>query len=91
MGGVDCDMFEVANEYLPYMLHGTRETCYCSCLMAAVMAGRSPRDAVVFAGDFTHDATTSAKQPDFKNRGVSFEPLLGKVAQLLGRSARPTA
>ena len=26
----------------------------------------------------------SAKQPDFKNRGVSFEPLLGKVAQLLG-------
>ena len=84
VGGVDCDMFEAANEYLPYMLHGTGDL-YCSCLMAAVMAGRSLRDAVVFAGDFTHDAMiVSAKQPDFKNRGVSFEPLLGKVAQLLG-------
>ena len=48
-------------------------------------SARSLRDAVVFAGDFTHDAMiVSAKQPDFKNRGVSFEPLLGKVAQLLG-------
>ena len=84
VGGVDCDMFEAANEYLPYMLHGTGDL-YCSCLMAAVMAGRSLRDAVVFAGDFTHDAMiVSAKQPDFKNRGVSFEPLLGKVAELLG-------
>ena len=40
VGGVDCDMFEAANEYLPYMLHGTGDL-YCSCLMAAVMAGRS--------------------------------------------------
>ena len=83
VGGVDCDMFEAENEYLPYMLHGTGDL-YCSCLMAAVMAGRSLYDAVVFAGNFTHDAMiVSAKQPDFKNRGVSFEPLLGKVAALL--------
>ena len=41
-------------------------------------------EAVTFAGDLTHDAMiVSAKQPDFKNRGVSFELLLGKVTDLL--------
>lgn len=84
VGGENCDIFEVSNEYLPYMLHGTGDL-YCSALLAAIMAGRSLADAVSFAGDLTHDAMiVSAKQPDFENRGVSFEPLLGKVASLLG-------
>ena len=35
--------------------------------------------------DFTADAMLiSAKQPNFEDRGVSFEPLLGKVTALLG-------
>jgi len=81
--GVDCDFFEAANEYLPYMLHGTGDL-YCSCLLAAVMAGQSFADAVEFAGGFVHDAMiVSSKQPDFLDRGVSFEVLLGKVADLL--------
>ena len=84
VGGIDCETHELSNEYLPYMLHGTGDV-YASCLLAAIMAGRTLEEAVRFAGDFTHDAMiVSAKQPDFKNRGVSFEPLLGKVAQLLG-------
>lgn len=83
VGGVDCETFEVHNEYLPYMLHGTGDL-YASCLMAAVMAGRSLEEAATFAGDFVHDAMlVSAEQPDFRDRGVSFEPLLGKVCELL--------
>lgn len=75
--------FEVANEFLPYMLHGTGDL-YCSCLLAAVMAGRTLEESVRFAGDFVHDAMiVSSKQPEFRDRGVSFETLLGRVADLL--------
>ena len=71
------------NEFLPYMLHGTGDL-YCSVLLAAIMAGRSVEDAVAFAGDLTHDAMlVSAEQPSFRERGVSFEPLLGRIAALL--------
>ena len=83
VGTQDAAFFEVNNELLPYMLHGTGDL-YCSCLLAAVMAGRSTEEAVRFAGDFVHDAMmVSAQQPQFQDRGVSFEPLLGKVAALL--------
>lgn len=83
VGGADCETVEVSNEYLPYMLHGTGDV-YASCLLAAIMAGRSLAEAVEFAGSFTHDAMlVSAKQPDFKDRGVSFELILGQVTDLL--------
>ncbi|MCI8468136.1 MAG: pyridoxine kinase [Eggerthellaceae bacterium] len=77
------EIVEVSNEYLPYLLHGTGDV-YASCLLAAIMAGRSLEEAVAFAGDFVHDAMiVSAEQPHFQERGVSFEPLLGKVTALL--------
>lgn len=83
VGGIDRETFEVHNEYLPYMLHGTGDL-YCSCLLAAIMAGRDLHEAATFAGSFVHDAMiVSAKQPEFRDRGVSFEPLLGKVCGLL--------
>ena len=83
VGGQDIAFTEVSNEYLPYMLHGTGDV-YASALLGAVMAGRTLQEAVDFAGSFTHDAMlVSAKQPDFKNRGVSFELILGKVTDLL--------
>ena len=83
VGGAHGDVEEVSNEYLPYMLHGTGDL-YCSCLLAAVMAGRPLVEAAAFAGDFVHDAMiVSAQQPEFRDRGVSFEPLLGKVCKLL--------
>lgn len=75
--------FAVGNEYLPYMLHGTGDL-YCSCLLAAVMAGRTLEESVLFAGSFVHDAMlVSAEQPQFRERGVSFETMLGRVADLL--------
>ena len=83
VGSVDCETHELSNEYLPYMLHGTGDV-YASCLLAAIMAGRTLDQAVRFAGDFTHDAMiVSAKQPNFQERGVSFELLLGQVTDLL--------
>lgn len=84
VGTRDGAFLEVHNELLPYMLHGTGDL-YCSCLLAAIMAGRTLEEAVRFAGDLVHDAmTVSSQQPHFQERGVSFEPLLGKVAALLG-------
>ncbi|MGI6105833.1 MAG: PfkB family carbohydrate kinase [Raoultibacter sp.] len=83
LAGQNCEMEEISNEFLPYMLHGTGDL-YCSCLLAAIIAGRSLSEAVAFAGCFVHDAMIiSSKQPDFENRGVSFEPLLGKISHLL--------
>lgn len=77
------DIIEVTNTYVPYMLHGTGDV-YASCVLAAIMAGRSLVEAVAFAGAFVHDAMiVSAEQPHFEDRGVSFEPLLGKVSALL--------
>lgn len=83
VGSAHGEVHEVHNEYLPYMLHGTGDL-YASCLLAAIMAGQSLVEAVSFAGEFVHDAMiVSAQQPAFKDRGVSFEPLLGKVCALL--------
>lgn len=84
VGGVDMpQIVQVCNEYVPYMLHGTGDV-YASCVLAAIMAGRSLVEAAAFAGRFVHDAMLiSAKQPNFQDRGVSFEPLLGQVSQLL--------
>ncbi len=83
VGGRDYDAVEVSNEYLPYMLHGTGDL-YCSCLLGAIMAGKTLVEAAAFAGDFVHDAMiVSAQQPDFQNRGVSFEPLLGNMCAVL--------
>lgn len=83
VGGAGISTCEVSNDYLPYMLHGTGDV-YASCVLAAVMAGESLQEAAAFAGDFVHDAMiVSSKQPHFRERGVSFEPLLGKVSSLL--------
>lgn len=83
VGGVDCDVFEVHNQFVPHYLHGTGDL-YASALLAGVMAGRSLYEAAWFAGNLTHDAIiVSTKQPHFEERGVSFEPLLGKVSALL--------
>lgn len=77
------DIIEVENEYVPYTLHGTGDV-YASCVLAAIMTGRSLVESTAFAGSFVKDAmVVSTKQPSFQERGVSFEPLLGKVSDLL--------
>lgn len=82
VGGKDMDIVEASNEFLPYMLHGTGDL-YASALLAAVMVGKNLEDAVKFAGNITHDAMiVSSKQPNFQDRGVNFESLLGQVTDL---------
>ena len=74
---------EYSGELLPYQFHGTGDL-YCSCLLAAIMCGRGLEEAVAFASDFVVEAMgITLSQPDYQLRGVSFEPLLGKVAALL--------
>jgi pyridoxine kinase len=66
------------------MLHGTGDL-FASALLAAVMTGADLAEATRFASDLVPAAmVVSAQQPNFQDRGVSFEPLLGKVASLLG-------
>ena len=81
--GEQNEFAETRNELLPYMLPGTGDL-YASCLLAAIMAGKTLLDAAQFASDFVAEAMVlTNEQPDFRNRGVSFEPLLGKIAGLL--------
>ncbi len=81
--GQDFEPQCIENLYVPFMLHGTGDL-YASALLAAIMAGRNMAEAVEFAGTLTHDAMlVSSQQPDFQNRGVSFETLLGRVSELL--------
>ena len=75
---------EVADELLPYMLHGTGDL-FASALTAAVYTGKALDEAVAFAGELVRDAMVITRdQPEYEMRGVSFEPTLGKVAALLG-------
>lgn len=71
------------NEKLPYMLHGTGDL-FASALLAAVMAEKDLLTATEFASNFVVDAMkVTAHQPDFENRGVSFESLIGEISALL--------
>ena len=73
----------VSNPYLDYQLHGTGDV-YASALLAAIMCGQSVAEAATFAGNLVYEAMVlSAKQPRYLERGVSFEPLLGRVCELL--------
>lgn len=73
-----------AHDKLPYMLHGTGDL-FCSALAAAVYCDKGLVDATRFAGQFVCDAMKITRnQPNYEERGVSFEPCLGKVAALLG-------
>ena len=83
VAGQGLPMTEVAHEKLPYMLHGTGDL-YASGLTAAIMAGRGLVEAARFAGEFVRDAMEITRyQPEYEMRGVSFEPVLGEVADLL--------
>lgn len=68
---------------LPFLLHGTGDL-YASSLLAAVMAGKGLVESTRFAGQLVYDAMLITKdQPDYQRRGVSFELVLGELAELL--------
>ena len=74
---------EVAEELLPFMLHGTGDL-FASGLCAALFAERSLPDATRFAGRLVAAAMrVTPAQPDYEMRGVSFEPALGMVSDLV--------
>lgn len=74
---MDCDIVEVSNEYLPYMYMGTGDVC---CLLFA----GSCYGGTLTAGSGSirwrlrtrrYDCICQAVQ--FRDRGVSFEPVIG--------------
>lgn len=74
---------ELAHEKLPYMIHGTGDT-FTSSLIGALLAGRGLAEAAHIAGEFVRDAMiTTRNQPEFEDRGVSFELVLSSMTDLL--------
>lgn len=74
---------EHAHEKLPYMIHGTGDA-FASALCGAVMAGKGLSESAHIAGEFVRNAMVSTRnQPDFEERGVSFELNLGEMTALL--------
>ncbi|MCO6557906.1 MAG: pyridoxamine kinase [Bifidobacterium sp.] len=74
---------ELAHDKLPYMIHGTGDA-FASALCGAVMAGKTLGESAQVAGEFVRHAMESTRnQPDFEERGVSFELNLGELTGLV--------
>lgn len=83
IAGRDCETLALGSELLPFNLHGTGDL-YCSCLTAALYAGKDLAYAVDFAADIVRRAMlTSRLQPDYDQRGVSFEREIRAISQLI--------
>lgn len=83
VAGSDGSRACLSHERLPYMLHGTGDL-FASAVSAAVFCGRTVEEAAQFAGEFVRASMAmTCHQPDYQQRGVSFESLLGQVAALL--------
>ncbi|MDF7641399.1 pyridoxamine kinase [Bifidobacterium sp. ESL0784] len=75
---------ELAHDKLPYMIHGTGDA-FASALCGAVMAGKTLGESAQVAGEFVrHAMESTCNQPDFEERGVSFELNLGELTGLVG-------
>lgn len=76
---------ELPHEKLPFMIHGTGDA-FASALCGALLAGRGLAESARIAGKFVRDAMVSTRdQPHYKERGVSFELVLGEMTALLSR------
>lgn len=72
---------ELSNELHPSSLHGTGDL-FASCVTASLFSNHDLLEAVEFAADFVYHAIClSVSQEGFEERGVSYEPLLGKVVE----------
>ncbi|WP_297317006.1 pyridoxamine kinase [uncultured Bifidobacterium sp.] len=75
---------ELVHEKLPFMIHGTGDA-FASSLCGAVFAGRGLADAARIAGEFVRSAMQHTRnQPNYQERGVSFELDLGLLTGLVG-------
>lgn len=74
---------ELVHEKLPYMIHGTGDA-FASALIGAVMAGRDLAESARIAGEFVrHSMMNTKHQPNFEERGVSFELNLADLTNLV--------
>lgn len=74
---------ELVHEKLPFMIHGTGDA-FASALIGAVMAGRDMGESARIAGEFVRHAMISTRnQPDYEQRGVSFELNLDDLTSLV--------
>ena len=74
---------ELSHVKLPYMIHGTGDA-FASALCGAVLAGRPLAESARIAGEFVRHAMESTRnQPNFEERGVSFELNLGELTGLV--------
>lgn len=75
---------ELVHEKLPFMIHGTGDA-FASSLCGSVFAGRGLADAAQIAGEFVRSAMQHTRnQPNYQERGVSFELDLGLLTGLVG-------
>lgn len=83
--GRDLPYTEVESKLYPTSLYGTGDL-FASAVTAALFSGHGLEEAVAFAADLVYAAILlSLRQPGYKERGVSFEPLLGRVADFCRR------
>ena len=81
--GRDTEVTAVREELLDFFIHGTGDL-YASSLIASLYTGKDLESAVAFASKFVHDAMLNTRyQPNYLQRGVSFELNLGQVTDLL--------
>ena len=85
--GYDSDrneFFEYFHEKLPVSYHGTGDI-YASCTVGALMRGRSLRDALALAADFTFDCIReTVNDKDSRDYGVNFETAIPALIGKLG-------
>lgn len=71
---------ETSNPFKPLFLHGTGDL-FASVLSAALFTGHRLHASVAFSGDIVYEAIrVSERQKGFRERGVTFEPLMGEIA-----------
>lgn len=81
-GGVS-ERTELVHDKLPFMIHGTGDA-FASSLCGALFAGQGLADAARIAGEFVRSAMQHTRnQPDYQQRGVSFELDLGQMTALM--------
>ena len=70
---------EVSNPHHAISLHGTGDV-FAACITAGLFTGHDLVSTVDFAANLVYDAiVVSERQPGFRERGVSFEPLMGRI------------
>lgn len=80
IAGHDIETSAVGGPLYPIALHGTGDL-FASAVTAMLMSGKNLHSAVSFATRFVYESIEiSVDQPEFRMRGVSFEPLLGRIA-----------